>query len=423
VEWDLFGFAQALFMPFFPQRLTDLHMLVAFPHQVLAGKEQVRITLTDLSAPTTKAWLDMIMAEPEELASTIRLGEPPKIVGSDPRLLVYFNHKPPRGADWHEESTAVPVTCPPLFLARPCTVAVSAKIGDTERRIGSFDCVHVVPPPLSPGEILAIRSRPDAAKLLKIRLGCTKCEGQLWLGKYLDKEGANTKALDGCVVLEEAPDDWVCSCGSVKVPLTYLKQGIHDLFRHGTARAPDEIRFTPLYESGAVASILHDYQELINGDPCEESVQSFLEKHPIVWNFIAPKRILPKPPVLTKKKADFAILTSNRILYLVEIEKPRTRLTTASGGMHSQLQAGLNQIRDWRVVVQDFRGAFLSQIDIPEGEVDDIRYILVAGLAHRTPQVPLMTLRRSSLDDHVHWYTFDDLAAFLRSTECELRRL
>jgi hypothetical protein len=316
----------------------------------------------------------------------------------------------------------VPVPFPPLWVARPTTVLVAASVEGHEDPVGTFECEFVQPAPLSSAEIMAIRSRPHAAKFLRFEITCTKCKDRIVLVTCVDKELETWKREADSILLREAADEWVCSCGSSKIPLTYMKSGLHDLFRRAKIDASEELVYTPLYHVGALAAIRNNYQQLIESHPSEEPVQQFLQKNPVVWHFLAPSKIIPKPAVLVRLKADFAILSANKILYLVEIEKPNTKLAVASGGMHSQLQKGLDQIKDWRVVVQNNRRPFIEELGLKDGEVDDVRYILVAGLSHGTNPAHLMTLQRNMPHD-VSLYTFDDLSAFLHSTECELARL
>lgn len=99
----------------------------------------------------------------------------------------------------------------------------------------------------------------------------------------------------------------------------------------------------------------------------------------MLWAFLLPKKILHEPSVLTKKKADFRILSTQGIFYLIEIEKPQTQLIKRDGGFHAELQKGIDQVRDWSIVVGDHRNALLSELGLSQGVVREIRYILVAG--------------------------------------------
>ena len=100
------------------------------------------------------------------------------------------------------------------------------------------------------------------------------------------------------------------------------------------------MQYTPLYEAGRIQAVIAEYEQLIETATDEETVQKYLEENPIFWAFLAPTKILHKPAVLTKKRADFGILTSQRILFLVEIEKPATRLTNQDGSISAEIQQG-----------------------------------------------------------------------------------
>lgn len=153
----------------------------------------------------------------------------------------------------------------------------------------------------------------------------------------------------------------------------------------------------------------------------EEIVQKFLEEKEkqVLWNFLAPSRIWKKPPILVKYKADFAILSRNRILYFIELEKPATKLAKSRGGLHSELQVGLDQIREWKKEVKDRREAVLYGLGLKQEEVHDIKFILVAGMAANTPIEDLAILRSMNSDaDSI--FCFDELASFLHSTETAL---
>lgn len=121
-------------------------------------------------------------------------------------------------------------------------------------------------------------------------------------------------------------------------------------------------------------------------------------------------------------KADFGILTSTRTLYLVEIEKPQTTLVKKNGGIHSELQAGFDQIRSWNVIVQDHRTALLDELQLRSDEVHDVKFMLVAGLSSNTSREGMSMLRRTSLHD-VAFYCFDELAAFLHRLGGDLSSL
>jgi hypothetical protein len=183
------------------------------------------------------------------------------------------------------------------------------------------------------------------------------------------------------------------------------------------------MHFTPLYEAGRIQDIIAEFEQLIEHATEEEPVQKYLEEHPVLWAFLSPVKILHKPAVLTKKKADFGILTSQKLLYLVEIEKPTTRLTNQDGAISGEIQRGANQIRDWQLVVGDHRLALLAELGLKESEVHEIRYLLIGGLARRTTATGLTKIRRSPFALNTDFYCFDELGSFLHTLAGELRWL
>ena len=142
--------------------------------------------------------------------------------------------------------------------------------------------------------------------------------------------------------------------------------------------------------------------------------RSSWRRTPVFWGFLSPRKILHKPAVLTKKQADFGILTTTKILYLIEIEKPTTRLLTKTGRISADIQKGADQIRDWDQVVTEHRGALLTELGLDPSTVHDIRYVLVGGLSTTLDSAGLRKLRREPFGPKIDFYCFDELAAFPR---------
>jgi len=267
---------------------------------------------------------------------------------------------------------------------------------------------------------MAIISRLGGSKLLMLELSCEKCSDRIRFYHPLDCRSRTSEKFREAVLLASAGDTWDCNCGKTKIPLRYMKEGVHALFRRmDSLREKKELNFIPSYQKGAVAAIIADYQRLlVDYADDEETVVKFVVKTPILWDFLAPTKIWIKPPILTKYKTDFGILTSTKVLYFVEIEKPKTKLVKTNGGIHSELQAGLDQIRDWRIEVEKHRGAVLDGLGLTQGEVHDIRYMLIAGMARATSAKGLAKIRGMRDVDSI--YCFDELATFLYSTETAL---
>jgi hypothetical protein len=319
----------------------------------------------------------------------------------------------------------VPTPAPPMIVWRPCRIYVDVEMAESRYRLGEFICGFVPPPPLGEEERRAIASRPGAMKAIVYHLGCKNCGDEIELYVQLNPHDPPQNIKPTAVPLETALSPWNCKCGQSAVDLTFLKLGLHDLFRRANPRMTGEsvIHYTSLYESGRVEALLAEFEKLIESATEEEPVQKFLEENPVFWAFLSPVKILHKPAVLTKKKADFGILTAHKILYLVEIEKPTTRLVNKDDSISGEILRGANQIRDWEVVVDDHRLALLSELNLKESEVQEVRYLLIGGMARRTKSDGLIKLRRSPLASKTQFYCFDELGSFLHIVAGELRYL
>jgi hypothetical protein len=304
-------------------------------------------------------------------------------------------------------------------------VLVEAEIAGRRYAIGEFVCGLAQPPPLSDEERRAIASRPMAHNALRFHMSCNVCGSEFDCFTQLNPADPRPARLaEQAVPLDQAPQTWSCKCGASVIDLSSLKLGLHDLFRHSRPVANDPVmQFTPLYESGRIQAIVAEYERIIERAVDEEVMQKFLEAHPLFWGFLSPMKILHKPPVLTKKKADFGVLSTQRVLYLVEIEKPTTRLTNQDGSISAEIQKGANQIRDWQLVVGDHRLALLSELGLKDSDVHEIRYILIGGTAKRTSGEGLTKLRRLPLAPNTEFHCFDELGFFLNTLAGELGRI
>ena len=147
-----------------------------------------------------------------------------------------------------------------------------------------------------------------------------------------------------------------------------------------------------------------------------------MEENEVIWNFLAPSRIFHKPRILGKYVADFGVLNLSKILYLIEIEKPSTKLQKKKGGVSAELQQGRDQLSNWKREIENERGAVLDGMGLSSADVDDIRLVLVAGMSTKMERGGIEAVRRdSSVEDH--FFCFDDLGAFLLSTEASLKRI
>lgn len=430
--WDLLGITTLLVFPFFPQRLTGLQCIVGIDRELLGKAKSLsyRFLFTDESQPTNQGWSDQNLSlqssnEIQTVLPVERGGFALPAMSSDSGTAVlgwgFLGHK-----DGDSGIEILPVPAPPLTLWRPCRVLVDVEINGNRYRRGEIVCGFAPPSPLTEAERRAIASRPDATKSVVFKIGCKTCSDEVaYFSQLNPSDDRPAKAPGNATRLADAPQRWKCRCGEQSIDLTYLKQGFHDLFRQQKPKHSDDsvMRFMPLYEAGRIQDILAEYERLIESSTDEETVQKYLEENPVFWAYLSPIQILHKPAVLTKKRADFGILTAQKVLFLVEIEKPITRLTNQDGSISSEIQKGANQIRDWQMVVGDHRLALLSELGLSGYEVHEIRYLLIGGLARRTTAEGLAKLRRTPFAPNTDFFCFDELGSFIHILARELHRL
>jgi hypothetical protein len=423
---DFYGVGELVLLPFLPQNLNGIYLLIGVPRTIIDKNISINFITRDKKNPKNSASMHL-----ESIQSEPAIGKA-RIFGYSKHYSEVVTNMRSEGSKDKIELTRllippnliykqIPIPCPPLFITEPTEIDVIAKAKEKEVKIGSFECKFVPTPPISEQERMAIMSRPGAINGLFYKMRCNKCNDKVLLHLLLDEKGRLPDKFKQSILLKTAPHEWKCRCGKTEIPLIYLKQGLHEMFRRtGTVDIQEKANIVPLYQRGAIASIINEYQKfIIEYATEEEAIQKFMENTPILWNFLAPRKIWKKPPIITKYNADFGILTRMNILYFIEIEKPATKLVKTGGGVHSELQVGLDQIRDWRIEVEKHREAVLDAIGLTQKGVHDIRYILIAGMASNTSSTGLEKIRRMSREGE-SIFCFDELASFLHSTETAL---
>lgn len=419
---DFYGAGEMLVLPFLPQTLHGPLLLFAFPIEGFDSRK-IKVTLQHAANPENRAWIDVdISSVPSRAAEKVNLSSIQKHFsvsseqdGAYPQVGSLLMRQ---GCSYK----LIPIPAPPLLVTEPGTYEVIVESNDESYVAGMLDIIFTQPPPISDAERAALKSEPESIKAIRIQLACKKCKDELNLYEQLDNADEPSKELKALTPLRDAPASWRCECEETDIPLKYLKAGIPHLLRQKPlGDRGEQIGFLPRYEQGAVDSILEQYHKLINSRPRERLVQEFLEANPILWNFLAPCRIWPEPRILAKYETDFAILTHSGILFIIEIEKPQTKLVKRKGGIHHELTKGLDQLCDWRVMVQDHRCAVLEYFGLL-GRTVDIRYMLIAGLSYKTQTDHLLKLKRNPSAADV-FFCFDELAPFLQSTKLALAKL
>jgi Domain of unknown function (DUF4263) len=140
----------------------------------------------------------------------------------------------------------------------------------------------------------------------------------------------------------------------------------------------------------------------------KKSYSSLLRRILSFFTNSPPRRFFFKPPILNFFNADFAIVTPQKELILIEIERTTTRLMNKDGGMAGPLRHAFDQVHDWLHTLDEHRLAALDALKIDRNLVSSIRGVVIAG---RDRGYDAQHLRRLKGVDYgkVIFLTYDDL--------------
>lgn len=280
------------------------------------------------------------------------------------------------------------------------------------RTLGSIYFALLRAPELTPERIAAIKSDPSAVKEVRIVIGCRKCPSKL--GTYAGFE--RREGSDGSVGTwyQDLPETFTCECGNTKVPLTVLRTNLHALLGRTGVVADQGTTFSALYEQGTLQELSTSFRRLLAKDPTEEELQQFLQANPILLHEIPAERLFARPPILTSFQADFGIVTPNRELVLIEIERSSTKLMRKNGDEAAPLQHAFDQVRNWLGVADEHRLAVLDSLKIERNQVSNVKGLVIAGRDHPYRQEDLRRLKGVDRG-RVALRTYDDLLANLKA--------
>jgi hypothetical protein len=274
-----------------------------------------------------------------------------------------------------------------------------------KKEIGSFQFVLVDPPPLTTDRKAAIKSDPDAVKAIIVEFGCKQCPAKYHVYTSLDK--IEYPPESGWEWYEDIPDQFTCECGKTVVNLQYIRRNLHALLGQKSSKN-NVLDFVPLYEKSALRMIRSNFAELLDESPEEETLQLFIKENPILLHQFPAESIMSKPPIQSRYIADFAILTAQRELIFIEIEKTTTKLMKKNGHRAADLVHAFDQVRDWLQVIDEHRLAVLDDLGIERSQVSTICGVVIAGREKGYDAQKLRRLKMSS-EDRISFLTFDDL--------------
>jgi hypothetical protein len=276
--------------------------------------------------------------------------------------------------------------------------------------IGEFLYLLVEPPQFTAERVAAIKSDPHAVKAVRVVFGCKACPSKFQV--YAALEHDPKLEAEGFRWYADIPEHFACECGITQFDVSTYKRNFHALLGQQQQALSGEVSWAPLYEKSAIENLRIEFLNLVNADPPEEILQEFIEKNPILLHQFPAERLFFKPPILTRYKADFAVVTPQKELVLIEIERASTNLLKSDGGQHSQLTHAIGQVRNWLHEVDEHRLAVLDSLEIPSAMVSKVRGVVIAGRDTGNDASHLRRLKGSD-QGRVTLLTYDDLTAAL----------
>jgi hypothetical protein len=402
LKWNIIGLKHLLTFNFFPTTISGAHFVFAFRH---LQETQLRLS---------------IRSEDNDEVGWINVGATPIPTSPAPITATrqhVTSYQPPEG--W--SVFALPLQQTPITLVRPGRYFVTRPMPDSSHeRVGEFWAGLVEPPPLTAERIAAIKSDPGAMKAVRVTLSCNKCHEEC--RTYAGLERNADLEREGFVWYTELPEQFRCHCGATLLDLTSIRRNLYAPLGNVVPIVTEPTDYVPLYEATSLDNVKIEFGHLLDSHQREEMLQKFIEENPILLRQFPAEKILFKPPILTFYNADFAVLSPQRELILIEIETPDTRLLKKDGDQAAPLTHAIDQVQRWLHIMDEHRVAALASMKIDAQLVGNIRGVVIAGRDRGNDKDHLRRLK-GMLSGRISLLTFDDLAASLAALVEQMRRL
>ena len=388
-KWNVLGLKQVVLSHVFPLSLRGYAVGLALFQPVVGTSLNLRLVSTS-GAEAGKIEITLAGGSPSDEDASLDRRSPLLMIPNQGWVIAFL-----------------PLSGDAITVKEPGLYDVVLEDAEGGNAVGQVLFALIDPPPLSPERIRAIRSDPNAAKAVRAEFKCKICDDSLRF--YAGLERTDELEEEGYSWYQEVPDRFKCSCEETSFDLTTFKRNFHGLLGV-TVTGEKALSCIPLYELGALEGVRVEFRELLEGNPREEAIQSFLEENPVIFHQFPSLEIHSKPPILNRYVADFGILTPGRDLLLIEIEKPDTRLLKKNGGAAAPLQHAIGQVTDWLHQADEHRVAFLDGIGVKRDNVGAVKGVVIAG---RDSDYDPEHLRKLKGIDRgrVTFLTYDDLLA------------
>lgn len=170
-----------------------------------------------------------------------------------------------------------------------------------------------------------------------------------------------------------------------------------------------------------LTEIAQEFEELLNGDINEETLQVFLKKHPFVLHPAA--EAIPKKKLGEDFVTDFVLVSTSAqgpTYILVELERASHAILTKDLALASPVNHAIKQTRDWDVWLEENKAYLRSKL--PGFETP--KYLVVIGRGNKLDEKSKAYLRSYNREwKNMNLLTYDDVLANFRNTISSLNGL
>jgi len=244
-------------------------------------------------------------------------------------------------------------------------------------KIGSVKFLYQPTPSLTPDQVVAINSNPDAVKSVKMELVCKSCSANISFYTALDR--SSKLENEGLLWYANLPDRFRCQCGKTDLALGYLRESMHGLLLKDFSKSMSNLSYVRRYGHQEVVETARQYTSVLSSGEGEPAVQRFIEKHPILLARFEARRLFIKPSFLGRHFGDFAALDTQDRLWLIELESPTMKLFKRDRHPSAKLLHAYGQVNDWLHEYQRYPAAVLEQFSLAVSDVSTVRGVVIAG--------------------------------------------
>ena len=389
-------------------RLAQHKLHIIYPGMIQSNVWMVLARTTFLAEADLGAWsLNIVDSKGEELGRIqIQPNEDRKLAGDE---VAAKGEEIPLFIGGNEFSL-VPFKIDSL-VKEPGIYTIQSSYNGKNEVIGKVEFHYRKAPPLTPDQVRAIESDPNSVKAIRMELGCKKCPAKLRAYSGLDRSPRLEQ--QGWIWQSDLPEQFICECGSTNFSLEYLRESMHGILLKDLTVEPSNLSFVRRYGHQQVKEIVTKFSRLLDKERLEQPVQEFIEENPILLARFHAKRLFPKPNIVGRFQADFAVVDSRKQLWLIELEKPSLQLFKKDRHPTQALMHAYCQVTDWLEQYAKYPTAILDSLSLSVDDVVTVRGAVIAGRSRDVTHDVIQRHLRNPPYANIEFMTCDDLAADL----------